>query len=1018
MSTEALKIAGVTRVEQRPTFDSNVEYWLADCNGRLGEVYLVSAELQSRIQSLPSLIGFTQCQVMKIDEAQIAVIMPGIIDIPVSTMRSKLGITACVGIGWHIADMLSLLHQSGRAHNLLHPDKIGINDLGELEVRPALGLLLSSDPDPKATAIATDSWQMRSVIQQLGIQERLDPLFALLTRGLQEDVARLRLQPATAIRQSISAVLARHVEWEEAFVKQMGKSWALNQRNIDESVILPHRLQEVRPTFSSVSRQNRNPDVSESIDLWGNLFSSSSVDESSSTQALLLEALRQRKKTAGRIDESSERTFDSLSLREDFQFDESTERLEISIQGISSIQVPVQQPSRSHNGLMSIREVAFTDDQDSMLPEAEHEAQPMAGIVEEIPSDLEALHQRRRMVAMEGTKSGGLSMPLLSPKEVAIDAVVIDEIPLQPIVEEVSEINPVESEHLEKPTVFFPEKQVESDLVSDVDEEANNPEIENTTVVEPPIDTDHGDVENVEVEPEAVLDTVVDLDDDESILSDDLNLSEDVVQSAEIPLVDVVEPKLVSIDSPTLSSDESIEPEMSSFAEDNPSSNDTEKKKDTDAVDHTALKVSEPAESTPPSTLSTIKVTLDNQHPEVDNQNVNSTNSIAVEDESEGDSWGEIEPVDTRTVESQDEQEENVQIDTTESVYAPLSGGSPVSIHNMSLVSIVEDDEDSEGAGDTIDEADEVGMDIAFLMEEEPEPISPEHFNAVFEAEPEVHPSLAIVEPPDSNLLTSDDAENLIDSLEASQVIPEVELDVEEPLADIEFPSIEDVHSQDTSFAGSVNDLFDEPSVVSKSSSMDQVFEEPRVFKPLTSEPAVGTTSVKVAPKQEPKWTGSTAFDNLADEENALGDEKYAHAQVELGDVDAVLGESIRDFSEQERQGSPWALLLIITIVAIFGIGYLLNPQATSSETPLKESPKEVASGNPVASPQVQISTEPPQGRIYIDNVELGIAPLQWEPTEADMFMMCVDWGSNPICRRVPNTDLQTDYIFTRELTP
>ena len=155
-------IAGVQFIEQRPTHDSNIEYWLAKCNGRLSEVFLLPKQQSERLRSLPNLIGFTQCQFVEVDE-QLAVIMPGIIQMPTTQMLGKLGLTSCVGIAWHISDLLSLLHQSGRAHNLLHPESIGLNDLGELEVRPALGRYISSDPDPKTSAIATDCWQMRKL---------------------------------------------------------------------------------------------------------------------------------------------------------------------------------------------------------------------------------------------------------------------------------------------------------------------------------------------------------------------------------------------------------------------------------------------------------------------------------------------------------------------------------------------------------------------------------------------------------------------------------------------------------------------------------------------------------------------------------------------------------------------------------------------------------------------------------------------------------------------------------------
>lgn len=292
MSTDTANIAGFQLVKQLPTHDSNIEHWIADDGGRSAEVYLVPENQKSRLSSLPNILGFTQCRIVDL-ETRFAVVMPGIITTPIRTLKMKLGSTDCIGIAWHIADLLSLLHQSGRAHNLLHPDSIGLNDQGALEIRPALGRFIASDPDSKASAIATDCWQMRQVIEQLGITKELDPLFALLNRGLQEEFARLRLQPATAIRQSISAVLARHTDWENSFVEKMGPSWVLNQRNIQESTVIPHRLQEMRPRMSLQDLR----ELPDAIDLWGNLFTSSSVDETSSAQALLLEALASRQKT-------------------------------------------------------------------------------------------------------------------------------------------------------------------------------------------------------------------------------------------------------------------------------------------------------------------------------------------------------------------------------------------------------------------------------------------------------------------------------------------------------------------------------------------------------------------------------------------------------------------------------------------------------------------------------------------------------------------------------------------------
>ena len=77
------------------------------------------------------------------------------------------------------------------------------------------------------------------------------------------------------------------------------------------------------------------------------------------------------------------------------------------------------------------------------------------------------------------------------------------------------------------------------------------------------------------------------------------------------------------------------------------------------------------------------------------------------------------------------------------------------------------------------------------------------------------------------------------------------------------------MRAQDQAFTGDVNALFDSSeSVLAQSNN--------------TSVQSQATVSYK-----EPKWTGATSFDNLTNAEDALGDEKYAYAQVELGDVDA-----------------------------------------------------------------------------------------------------------------------------------
>lgn len=1057
MSTDTAIIAGVQFIEQRPTHDTNIEYWMARCGERLSEVFLLPLQHRERLNSLPNLIGFTQCRVVEVED-QLAVIMPGVIQIPTTQMIGKIGVTGCVGMAWHISDMLSLLHQSGRAHNLLHPESIGLNDLGELEIRPALGRFISSDPDPKATAIATDCWQMRQVIQHLGISDKIDPLFTLLNRGLQEESARLRLQPATAIRQSISAVLARHSEWEETFVEQMGSDWSLNQRNLQESTIIPHRLKSTRPTLSIDDVK----DMADSLDLWGNLFTSSSIDEVSSSQALLLEALSG--KQASKEDLPISKIQLPTHRGEPIEEDSST--LEIDLIGPTSIQVPVQ---AKRPGLVSIQEVGINE-----VPTIEEQDfyHGFSAIVEETADNLEILHRRRRrsQSRREPNSYGQMDAQpsFFEERTEVISPPVVEEVAFEQTVVEIAEQSISESLVEDSISVDTePSSIIQSESISV--EESVSSAVDVTTFEEDSVEvyeqeTMHADsevsgletsvlppiVEVGLVEDEEVLDTndegssvklseevyagieeesreaqfpenspslelspspvVAEIEDvDQEMLVDNIpdlvavasQIAEPLVEestldseTAEVKVIPLVEEIDVvsdtSVEASELSVEELKEVEPSVQVENAESDLDVSRdaenelvKGDVDVFDEESvndLDIDHPSigdvtttpefiSDTPPEPDAQTNIVIDNDSEQVD---VNVPEYV-----------DDIMP----TVQEIDLSSEEIQ-EAAEEVSEESETTSPVSIHNMPLISIVEEDDfnSKESSEESEESEDEAGVSIQFLMDTSEPPISSGQLDQVFEADSS-GPSVDV----ESGFVATLNPEN---SAMSTGV-----LDVEEPLADIEFPSIEEVRAQDQTFAGDVNALFDSSeSVVAQSSHPNP------------------SQLIQVS-ASEPKWTGATSFDNLTNAEDALGDEKYAYAQVELGDVDAVLGESIRDYSELERRGSPWGLLLLISLVVICAIVYVLSLD-TSSSTEVETVENRDVPATSVLT-QVEIQTDPPRGTVLIDSNSLGVAPVKWDISDGDLFLMCVDWGSNPVCRRVPRSDLQTEtYTFTQRLTP
>ena len=847
-------------VEQLPVHSPSVEYWRAVRDQDVAEIFILSRDAAERIQEIPQGMGFSTLEIFEFED-QIAVIVPGILKATTGSIRQQYGPRKSACFAWHISDLLSVLHQSGRSHNLLHSDFIGINQRGELEIRPAIGALIPSEPDEVANSVATDCWQMGFVLKSLGITDDLDSRLMLLTNGLQQDLARLRVQPATAIRQSLSAVLARHPDWEDKFVSDLGKAWALNQRTMKEETIIPHRLESPPKVVPNIRRES-----ADMIDLWGNPFSSTTFEEASSGQALLREAFATQRKPNKPSKILLPEPLDNLI--------EEPATLQIDLPN-NALQIPIQRESVSEDGaanaLVSIQEVGL-----------ETETEPMS---------------RRVTTAAIETVS----------LEIHPAASVLDDSTIQPvsIVEEWDPSQVPENDG-SKPAIQI--------SLSSVTEEQPS----TTLSVELRLGDEPG------VEPTTLYTDEVDyvpLSTDDPIFEEALIL-ESVESTIEEPLGDVESPNAEPQKMEVVSKEQSFEEAPELISE--------------ESLEETPEIISERLDS----------VVLD--------LNAQSSNFIDEENSEEFDS-----------------EEVTVAV---------------VSIGQVPLVRIVEEDsfhENPELPEESEESEEQTGAVISLADSIVEEPDSYEYYE-------------------DSKILGGEQSGFVADLDPMNLEMVGSELDVEEPLAVVEFPSIEEVQKQDSSISGELNELFDEPTV------------EPSY---------VANRSSGIQEAEEPKWTGSTAFDNLSNSEDALGDEKYNTAHVEMGDVDAVLSQSIRDYSDVEKQGSVWGVLLVATLVVGAGILYLINPSSESSESVEPVSNLSMT-GNPVEAlpgpSLVDIKTNPPQGRIYIDKTEVGVAPAQWKLKDGQVFTMCVDWGSisNPICRRVPRTELEGGYTFEQVLTP
>ncbi|MEC7985847.1 MAG: hypothetical protein VX278_11835, partial [Myxococcota bacterium] len=254
-------VAGYNLQEIISTKKAQVEHWKAIGNSGVAEVFIVPKEWESRYRSLPKNWGAFVNFTLQDFQNKLAVIVPGFLNSDLKVLEQRLGSEASVIFAWHIASAISLLHDSGGSHGILHPNSIGLDDLGQLSIRPAIGESIVDDPDSTATAQATDCWQLGFVFQSLGISGELDERLSLLMAGLHRERSLIRMQPASAIRQSIIAVGSRNPSWEEALKKQLGDDWAMDLLPPLEQTIIP-KLYPQRPRaalVSSVDTQNYNP---------------------------------------------------------------------------------------------------------------------------------------------------------------------------------------------------------------------------------------------------------------------------------------------------------------------------------------------------------------------------------------------------------------------------------------------------------------------------------------------------------------------------------------------------------------------------------------------------------------------------------------------------------------------------------------------------------------------------------------------------------------------------------------
>ena len=989
--------AGYFLEERQSSHNTEIEYWTATNTTSnpivRADVYMLPHSYKNLLENLPRYGAFAPFSVIE-QKNRLVVVVPRTIQLSIKDIQERVGVTGLVCFMWHVSAHLSELHQIGRSHGMLHASHIGIDEYGKVSIRPAFADFIPSEPDSSATATATDCWQLFFVLQSMGIDSTVDARFSLLMRGLQQDIARLRLQPATAIRQTITAVLARHAEWETKFIEYFGADWKLEVLQRAEESVIPHRLEK------SIKKEYNKPIVArEEFDVWGNPFVSQRAPTQSSAQALLQQAFQSVPKM-----QISLPALDSV-LEEDIDMEKGRLQIDLQISN-SPLQLQIQEENLSspHNSssIMAIKEI-YDDMETITVPNHRTSQRNDISIVEEY----ESINNRYSVEENEEDEE-------YDP--------VVQEL-FERSIELATESVPNVNSDIDRSADTAPDNNIVDTRALDAEEDTENSE-ENVSeeqgellddlslhvVLEEPVEiAEQSAVEDKEDEKEEISQHT------SSLIYDVQDTSQDPFEQTVVIAIDTMESSNADI---SHSQDvlETNEQDLPTLSIDLP----MELEEDVVLIEHVDVLSTATAE---PSAIHT--VVDDMQIAAV--THLNDTSFLVEEGSSDEEDKDEdkvdvVEEKNTPSIVIQDSfivthaDEEDVSEDVSDDVYEEMVYRNPViNIASMAR-SVVEDDSVPNSSKPVIIEPQNMVDNVENTTAKEryishvPLPIED---NDIYEDYTENIESTNV----QSNSLhemfeefptqrqhekgtpqeKTKKLSGFVADLDVHPVaMVEVELDVEEPLADISFPSIEEVRAN-TAMRKDVNDLFAQESARIKL-------------------PPVSAVNIRSDIVDEPKWAQATSVQEQSGSEG-LGDEKYATDSANFGDIDAVLNTDIRgSVSQIEEKGSWWGMLLIIAIVMVFVVVYVAKP-VPMEPTATVASEENIESIDTMPAPtNCEITTTPPGGRVFVDKDDKGVEPVVIDSLDKELYLICVDWGTNPVCRNVPKSDLQRKggYIFIK----
>ena len=148
-----------------------------------------------------------------------------------------------------------------------------------------------------------------------------------------------------------------------------------------------------------------------------------------------------------------------------------------------------------------------------------------------------------------------------------------------------------------------------------------------------------------------------------------------------------------------------------------------------------------------------------------------------------------------------------------------------------------------------------------------------------------------------------------------------------------------------------------------------------------------------------PRWLGARGVTNTSEREEELGLGKWTEVSESVRDFTLEMDSAPVRELEIEEAGLPWLRIMIcLGLAAILGWFFFGDNAEGDVPHATQQGPRTTTAEPDI--PRVTVDTQPPGARVYLEDVDYGLAPTAVPvPTDTKAHELCVIYKGSRTCR-------------------